>query len=92
VLIKMNLGDTININDVLFEFVEGTCYYCDECDLYPMLDSRDECNIACAWGHMKRAIPKALIMCPSCKTVNEYERVVEAYSCNKCGATFVIEA
>ena len=91
-LIKMNLGDTININDVLFELVKGNDHNCDRCDLYPMLDTQDECNIACSWGHLERVIPKALIMCPSCKTVNEYERVIDAYSCNACGTTFVIEA
>ena len=92
--IKLNYGDTLNIDGCVYEF-ERVSYRtgnaCIGCDLYNRLKDLDECNIDCGdYGVLLDTTPKAIVLCPVCN-FDEHEKNEDGkLVCKECGSEFII--
>jgi hypothetical protein len=92
--IKLHYGDTLNINNRVYEYERGQyklCNSCCGCDLYRRLDEPGECNIDCGnYGIMVDVTPKAIILCPHCN-FDEHEKGEDGnLVCKECDGEFII--
>jgi hypothetical protein len=92
--IKLNYGDTLNIDDCVYEFERvpyKTGNACSGCDLYNKIDSLDECNIDCGdHGVMIDTTPKAIILCPFCNYDEHKMGEDGKLVCKECNEKFII--